>query len=382
MFISELPLSKQVKTLDLLNFTDRYKESVAPDVFQRKECWNRNDRKQFFQSICKDVVDGSAVIVNVEKSKTSIYTFYGHDQKRIVKDTTYKLLTNIDERFIILDANNRLQFLKSLFNNEYVIPKGTYEILVGNGMVTFTIDKAGIHFRDVDTDYQDAIKERLISVTEYGSISRKRMSDVFIGLNSGVAVKPQEKRNAMDSAWSEHIRDLCKEKNNPKVYGFLKLMMKDPDKGYAGQEYIARCFDIQRLKVGKPISINDDTLNKMYEEKDFLDDEWLKNTSRLNTLITYVNNSLNDNSITVHKSSLKRGSMIMNLYYLMCQGVINNYAQYRDALEEHEEIYNDTDFTIGEHDFRWACGGSGLKHTTIRLKAFERIQSVIERTAY
>jgi hypothetical protein len=375
----ELPLGKQVRSMGLREFSYLYEDSDAPDVFQRKECWSPKDRKEFFQSICKNIVDGGAVMVDCISCKEMIRNFYAYTQSEIAKDSTYTLLEELGSEYITLDANNRLQFLKSLFNNEYVIPKGEYKIITGGEMKTFTVDEFGFHFRDLPKEYRRELERRIITVTEYSSISRKRMSDVFIAVNSGVSVKPQEKRNAMDSLWASRIRDLCKES---KVYGFLKLIMKDPDKGYAGQEYIAKCIDIQRLKDGKPINVNDVTLDYMYDETLCLDTKWKFYTGRLNTLITYVNTSLNDNSLTVHKSSLKRGSMIMNLYFLMCQGVINTYDQYRDALEEHEEIYIDVDFTIGEHDFKWACGGSGKNHTAIRLKAFEQIQSVIERTTY
>ena len=164
--------------------------------FQRNACWSDANSKQYLKNIIVSQAPSLIVVANLEKC-LELSTPGEEDYKYFKKwiDAGYKWLS--------IDGNNRTLALRNYLNGESSIAHGEISI----GKATFRITKSD----DKMKTHNPALKEYIdnycyVTVCEYIVRTRKEVSDLFIAINSGKALKPQEIRNAVVCDFADEIR--------------------------------------------------------------------------------------------------------------------------------------------------------------------------------
>ena len=201
------PIKHEPKVRSLKDTVLNYKNSYAPEEFQRPEAWGKDDRKHYFQSLLMNRLEGNFVVVDVELAIKKL-------EKLAPTDRAYKFLLELSRQgieYILVDGNNRFKFLTALMNDEYQIPRGTYNYAIEDDILTLVVGPHNNVLSKLPKLVQKVIRDRQLIISEYVQINYTGLSDVFTNVNSGVPLNNQEKRNAMDSPWADWVRQIRKE---------------------------------------------------------------------------------------------------------------------------------------------------------------------------
>ena len=114
-----IPLKERISLYDYAYLLQKFESFNAPRQFQRPIAWKSEDRKKFFQSMLMNRVEGTYVLVDV-KSCIARLEMAGECDSETYK--FFKKFLNEGYKYVILDGNNRMCFIKSLFDDEYAIP--------------------------------------------------------------------------------------------------------------------------------------------------------------------------------------------------------------------------------------------------------------------
>ena len=367
-------VKKTPNIMGLQQVVVKYALNVAPENFQRPESWSKEDQKAFFISLCMDRVEGVIVIVDVENALYKLQQVAPDDR---AISNIYEPILEAGLEYIVLDGNNRLQFLINLINGIYSIPEGRYGYIrdpQDHSISVFTVKRNKNKFSDLPKPVQRTLLNRLIIISEYTQIGYDGLSEVFLNTNSGVFPNPQEIRNALNSPWADFVRTLRSEM--PQLLGH---MFKNFKKRYCGDDWIVDCLDFvlnvadvdpegEKETTYSPISQSSKT--KLYKS-DFLSSaEQIRIRDTFIDLASFLDQMIDEKITKEDKKLLKRKSLIQNLFYMMYNG-LTTYEQIQEAVELHDKAYFDKKNTFypnwsNAHDdlqfddltFKNACEGS------------------------
>ena len=389
-------VKRDPKVLDLGQVVTKYALNTAPENFQRPESWTKDNHKAFFRSLLMDRIEGVIVIVDVNSAL--------HRVKQVAPDD--RAISNIFEpildeglKYIVLDGNNRLQFLINLVNGNYSIPEGRYEYIrhpQDTSTSVFTVRRNKNKFSDLPDAVQETLLGRSIIMSEYSQIGYDGLSEVFVNTNSGVFPNAQEIRNAKNSPWADYVRALRSEV--PELLGYMFTNFK---KRYCGDDWIVDCLDfVLNVADIDPMGVEETTYspitqsskNKLYKS------DFLSSAEQVRIRDTFVDLSnilaqlIDEASGKEEKKLLKRKSLIQNLFFLMYNG-LTTYEQVKDAIVLHDKAYNDkSNFFFPkwsekvEHEqfndltFKNACEGSRAINMEFRYRQLTKIMSEVMGT--
>ena len=161
---------------DIVSRIEKKKIYIDPR-YQRRNSWNKENQLSFIDSIYKNMVSHSIIVVNIGAS------YHIALQKNRHKDSEYfKSLMDKGYEYISIDGNNRSQTLLKYINNDI--------------KVVYTHDK----------DKSLFLKKKL-TVTTYSSMSLIQMHELGIKVNQGQPWNRQEQRNCINSIVSDYIRE-------------------------------------------------------------------------------------------------------------------------------------------------------------------------------
>lgn len=364
------PVKHEPKVRSLKDTVINYKHSFAPEEFQRPEAWSKHNRKCYFQSLLMNRLEGNFVVVDIELAIAKL-------EKIAPTDRAYKFFIELSKQeaeYIILDGNNRFKFLTALMNDEYQIPRGTYNYVIEDDILTLVVGKHNNVFSKLPKLVQKVIRERQLVISEYVQIDYSGLSDVFTNVNSGVPLNNQEKRNAMDSQWAGWVRQIRKENSSllvslfgPKYKNRLKC-----------DEWVVQCLDYAiNCTPSKIKGVGQNTMDSLYlsdtlpEKKNFFFETFIKLTDYISTMRSDDNFTF-DCSIDKEKVLLRPGS-VMNLFWMMVNGV-ETYTDACSAVIAHENAYRDTTLVNDDgNNYVWACGALGAKNNEMRMKVLSKI---------
>jgi len=380
-----IPIKEPLSSVDYFYLLLKFKQFNAPRQFQRPIAWGASDRKKFFQSMLMNRVEGTYVLVEV-KSCMSRLENAGECDNETYK--FFKKFLSAGYKYVILDGNNRMCFMNSLFSGEYSIPDGRYEYVSDeqDGLVSsFTVRKGKQKFSDLPERVKETLKkERKAAVSVYKQITLEGMSEVFQNVNSGVPLNAQELRNAYSTPWAEYVREIGDE-----VSSLLSKLFKDHRTRLKGEEWIVDCLDfvLNGITIDPDTDevtckgISQSTKNKLYlsdflgeDDRDYYFDKFVEMMDFISLMI--------DEKIMEEKS-LTRASAVQNLFWLMCNGV-DTYDQAVEAIQLHEKAYKDKNLTAmcgdEEKTFRECCDGKSKDNFEFRYVVFSEILDKIPTT--
>lgn len=372
-----VPLKERITLMDYAYMLQKFGAFNAPRQFQRPIAWRAEDRKKFFQSILMNRVEGSYVLVDV-KSCIARLELAGECDSPTYK--FFKKFLNEGYKYVILDGNNRMCFIQSLFDDTFTIPEGKYEYITDevNGSITsFTVRKGKQTFSELPERVREILQSRQAAISLYTQITLEGMSEVFQNVNSGVPLNAQELRNAYSTPWSEYVREIGDE-----VSSLLSKLFKDHRTRLKGEEWIVDCLDfvLNGITIDPDTDevtckgISQSTKNKLYlsdflgeDDRDYYFDKFVEMMDFISLMI--------DEKILEEKS-LTRASAVQNLFWLMCNGV-DTYDQAVEAIQLHEKAYKDKNLTAmcgdEEKTFRECCDGKSKDNFEFRYVVFSEI---------
>lgn len=379
-----IPLKERISLYDYAYLLQKFGAFNAPRQFQRPIAWKSEDRKKFFQSLLLNRVEGTYVLVDV-KSCISRLELAGECSSDSYK--FFKKFLNEGYKYVILDGNNRMSFIKSLFEDEYTIPEGKYEYITDevNGTISsFTVRKGKQKFSDLPERVREVLVERQAAISLYTQITLEGMSEVFQNVNSGVPLNGQELRNAYSSLWAEYVRTIADD-----VSSLLSKMFKDHRFRLCGEEWIVNCLDMvfQAITIN-PITeevdfsgITQGTKNKLYKSNFLSDDDKDFYFDKFVEMMDFITMMIQEEVLGEDgEKILTRASAVQNLYWMMCNG-IDTYDQVVSVVKLHDKAYNNKSrtFVCGDDDktFKDCCNGMSAENLKARHVILKEIVDAV-----
>ena len=386
-------VKKTPNIMGLQQVVVKYALNVAPENFQRPESWSKEDQKAFFISLCMDRVEGVIVIVDVENALYKLQQVAPDDR---AISNIYEPILEAGLEYIVLDGNNRLQFLINLINDIYSIPEGRYGYIrdpQDHSISVFTVKRNKNKFSDLPKPVQRTLLNRLIIISEYTQIGYDGLSEVFLNTNSGVFPNAQEIRNALNSPWADYVRSLRSE-----IPQLLGHMFKNFKKRYCGDDWIVDCLDFvlnvadvdpDGVKETAYYPITQTSKTKLYKG-DFLSAaEQIRIRDTFIDLASFLDQLIDEKITKEDKKLLKRKSLIQNLFFMIYNG-LTTYEQVQAAVELHDKAYFDkkntfypnwsdaeTDKQFDDLTFKNACEGSRAINMEFRYLQLTKIMSEV-----
>ena len=392
-------VKKTPNIMGLQQVVVKYELNVAPENFQRPESWSKDDQKAFFISLCMDRVEGVIVIVDVENALYKLQQVAPDDR---AISNIFDPIQEAGLEYIILDGNNRLQFLINLINGNYSIPEGRYGYIrdpQDHSISVFTVKRNKNKFSDLPKPVQRTLLNRLIIVSEYTQIGYDGLSEVFLKTNSGVFPNAQEIRNALNSPWADYVRALRSE-----IPQLLGHMFKNFKKRYCGDDWIVDCLDFVLNVKTDERNDEDEVINTTYSpitqssktklyKSDFpTPAEQVRIKDTFIDLASFVDQMIDEKITKEDKKLLKRKALLQNLFYMMYHG-LTTYEQVQQAVELHDKAYfdkknvfypnwsdADTDKQFDDLTFKNACEGSRSVNMEFRCLQLTKIISEVMGT--
>lgn len=386
-------VKREPKNLELGMVVTKYQLNTAPENFQRPESWSKDHRKAFFRSLCMDRIEGVIVLVDVESALHRVTQVAPDD--RAIKNIFEPILAK-GLKYIVLDGNNRLQFLINLINGTYTIPVGRYEYIrhpQDTSTSIFNVRKGKQTFEDLPSAVRNALEGRIIVLSEYSQIGYDGLSDVFVNTNSGVFPNPQELRNAKNTPWADYVRELRCE--IPELLGYMFTNYK---KRYCGDDWIVDCLDfVLNVKTDEYndedevikttySSVSQGSKNKLYKSEFLTASEQVKIRDTFVDLASILTQLIDETSGKEQKKRLKGKSLIQNLFFMMYNG-LTSYDQITLAIDLHNKAYDDKsnffspNFSDNEDyedlTFKNACEGARAVNMEFRYLQLNRIMSQV-----
>lgn len=372
-----VPLKERISLLDYSLMLQKFGAFNAPRQFQRPIAWAPADRKKFFNSMLMNRVEGTFVFVDVTRCIKRLESLGEYSGKTY---SFFKKFLESGYKYVVLDGNNRMCFMQSLFSDEYTIPEGTYEFIsdeLAGTISSFTVRKDKQKFSDLPERVRSVLKERQASISLYTQISFDGMSEVFQNVNSGVPLNAQELRNAYSTEWSDYVREIADE-----ISSLLAKLFKDHRFRLKGEEWVVDCLDfVLNAVTTDPDTeettckgISQSTKNKLYLSNFLCGDDQSFYYDKFVEMMDFISQMIDDKILDV--KVLTRSSAVQNLYWMMCNGV-DTYEQAVAAVEAHEKAYKNKDLTYtcgdDEKTFKECCNGMSKENLEFRHIIFSEI---------
>ena len=376
-----VPLKERITLMDYAYLLQKFGAFNAPRQFQRPIAWKADDRKKFFQSILMNRVEGTYVLVDVKSCISRLETAGECDS-----DTYkfFKKFLNEGYKYVILDGNNRMCFIQSLFDDTYTIPEGKYEYITDelNGTIaSFIVRKGKQKFSDLPERVREILEERQAAISLYTQITLEGMSEVFQNVNSGVPLNGQELRNAYSSLWAEYVRKIADE-----ISTLLAKLFKNHRYRLKGEEWIVDCLDfVLQATDNNPItnevtfhSVTQSTKNKLYKSTFLVEEDSNFYADKFIEFMDFMTLMVEENILDY--KCLTRASAVQNLYWMMCNG-IDTYEQVVNAVELQDTEYNNktATYTCGDDEktFKECCNGMSAENIKARYEVLKKIISTV-----
>lgn len=170
------------------------------DSFERPSgCWNNKQASKFIAAVFKGQNGGSNIVVtdNVASENHSI------DEGNAQSEAYFKARRGKGERYTSIDGKHRRAAVCDFVDKKSPFTGVGYDE-DGN---TFSFIE--VFFHKMPESYQREFLNSKIAIEEFTTL-REEMPELFIGINDGVALSDQQKRNAIQTAIAKWTRDMSK----------------------------------------------------------------------------------------------------------------------------------------------------------------------------
>jgi 5-methylcytosine-specific restriction endonuclease McrA len=179
-----------------------FKNKIGLDLsFQSEARWDPKQKSDFITSLIKGMAPSRIIIANIESCL----------EESVEDSLCYNYFTdwlNRGKDGISIDGNNRTITIDEYLNDKVAIQHGEYNLPIGAIIVNEKNDRFNTHPKLLKEHINNNIR---ISICEYTKASRADLSELFKNINNGVALNPQELRNATLVPFADEVRKLAKQ---------------------------------------------------------------------------------------------------------------------------------------------------------------------------
>lgn len=192
-------------------------------AFQSTERWSKQAMLAYLNSVFSGFTPNPIILASVADCMQYCEEMLGKDSD------DYKYFADLHSRgfkWISVDGNNRTRTLMRFFNNVLHLSSNRSYRMSGMTIpeyMTFTPSNT-TNFKGVPDKLKEHIKGIEVPVFVVKSATRQELHDMFIAVNNGVSLNPQEKRNAIVCKVADEIRKL-----GDKYKKTLRLYFSDPN---------------------------------------------------------------------------------------------------------------------------------------------------------
>jgi len=214
------------------NFVDDVMPHILIDrSFQRKVCWSEKTCREFIHSANLGRAFYPIVVADV---KTGLER--SHEGGKEYSIEKYEQAENLRKDYISLDGQNRSMAWKKLFNNQVHL-RGVFLDADGE-----EVNVMNAVYSQLPERLQDALRDTEVILSVATQCYYDELHDIFVNINSGDALNPQEIRNAINTVISGFIRSICDRdhvlESLSNIAGFDQAKF---DRSYDA-EYIAKAY--------------------------------------------------------------------------------------------------------------------------------------------
>lgn len=166
--------------------------------FNSEERWDLAQATRYTTSLVTGMAPSKIIVANIDVCIDP--TLEGSSDRDY-----FQSWLNQGKKYIAIDGNNRTITINKYLNGEIGINHGEYVLPDGPVVIGSHNDKYHTHPKPLKDYIENNVK---ITICEYVAASRVDLSRIFINVNNGIALNPQEMRNAQLVPIAGEIRDL------------------------------------------------------------------------------------------------------------------------------------------------------------------------------
>lgn len=191
--------------------------------FQSTERWSKASMLAYLNSVFSGFTPNPVILAHVESCMKYCEELLGKDSN------DYKYFADLHSKgfkYISVDGNNRTRTLMRYFNNVLQLKQNHSYRMSGMTIpeyMTFT-PSSNVNFKGIPDKLKEHIRNIEIPMFIVHAATRQELHDMFIAVNNGVTLNPQEKRNAIVCKVADNIRNL-----GEKYKKMLRLYFSDPN---------------------------------------------------------------------------------------------------------------------------------------------------------
>ncbi len=208
-----------MKKINSSYVNDIPQSQLAPPEYQRKNVWSIRENRLYISSIIEEMAYNPIIVIDVEKClKHSTAKRDKYSIKMFKKYYDNKI------KFLSIDGQNRSHAITGFLCGRFSM---VGKITDKKGRIYEFGD--GTYFHELDENIRERIVNKPVLMQVIKAATFGEVKEVFCRLNSGVALSPQEKRNAMATPVAQWSRDLANKYQDvtSKVVGSEALRMED-----------------------------------------------------------------------------------------------------------------------------------------------------------
>ena len=200
-------------------------------AFQRKSCWTLAQKRRYVVSFLNNRTPYPVVLADIRTGLMHSRAIQSSED--IIK---YEELANEGKSYVSLDGQNRIMTLEEFYNNEWGI---TGDLMGADGVIYPVKD---VLYKDLPTRLKDAFDMLRVSVYVQQNCLYSELHTIFIDINDGEGLNPQEKRNAIMTWFSGHIRNFAETQNNERLLLRISGMKEQDIKRSTDAEWYTKAY--------------------------------------------------------------------------------------------------------------------------------------------
>ena len=189
------------------------------DSFQSNERWSITEKQEYISSVLEGRAVTSIILADISSLVPSLKLAYGETNEDYL---FFKDLQDKGYEYVTIDGNNRSRCIASFIAGEFPLTEKEYD--TDEDFISFfKAKKDNKYYSNLPADAKDFIDRIHMNILVVSQADRLGLAALFIAVNKGMNLNPQEKRNAIMCVFGDSVRKLAKDLDK----GFKKVFTEN-----------------------------------------------------------------------------------------------------------------------------------------------------------
>jgi len=197
------------------------------ESFQCQDRWARLNAQLYMGSVLEGRAVTPLVLGDIKAILENLRVRFGELNEDYI---FFKDLADKGYEYVTIDGNNRTITAKNFVVGKFGLTEKSYNI-DNQGVENFKCDKNNKTYETLPADTRVFLDNVAMNVLIVTQATRKGLAELFIAVNMGVSLNPQEKRNAIMCVFGTLVRDLkdVNIKSFEKLFTQNQINRRNPD---------------------------------------------------------------------------------------------------------------------------------------------------------